>query len=101
MNYSKALDRLREIEEAEARKRGLSVETFRRMLRKVEEYQDDFRAKGLPEELLEILKEDLRQRRRHRSRTWPMFLPLFPGKRGGPSFGLPWCCSNVSAGGIH
>ena len=99
MNMSKALDRLREIEEAEARKRGLSVETFRRMLRKVEEYQESHRAMGLPEELLEILKEDLRQRKAplhrtsgNRSRTWPRFLP---------SCGLPGCDSNVSAGGIH
>lgn len=63
MSMSKALERLREIEETEARKRGLSVETFRRLLRKVEEYEGSRRLTGLPEELLEILKEDLRQRK--------------------------------------
>ena len=54
--------RLREIEGEEARKRGLSVETFGRLLRKVEEYEGSHRARGLGEELLEILKEDLRER---------------------------------------
>jgi DNA sulfur modification protein DndC len=53
------LNRLREIEEAVAREKGIDVETLRRMVAKVEEYSESHRAHGLPDDLLHILKDDL------------------------------------------
>jgi DNA sulfur modification protein DndC len=53
------LNRLRELEEEVAKEFGLRAETFRRMLAKVEEYSESHRAHGLPDDLLNILKDDL------------------------------------------
>jgi len=53
------LNRLREMEEEVAREKGIDVETLRRMLAKVEEYSESHRAHGLPDDLLNILKDDL------------------------------------------
>lgn len=38
---------------------GIRSDTLRRMLAKVEEYSESHRAHGLPDELLNILKDDL------------------------------------------
>jgi len=53
------LNRLREMEEEVAREKGIDVETLRRMLAKVDEYSESHRAHGLPDDLLNILKDDL------------------------------------------
>ena len=53
------LNRLREIEEEVAREKGVDVETLRRLVAKVEEYTESHRAHGLPDDLLNILKDDL------------------------------------------
>jgi DNA sulfur modification protein DndC len=53
------LNRLRETEEDVAREKGINAETLRRMVAKVEEYSESHRAMGLPDDLLNILKDDL------------------------------------------
>jgi hypothetical protein len=53
------LNRLREMEDEIAREKGISAETLRRMVAKVEEYSESHRAIGLPDDLLNILKDDL------------------------------------------
>jgi DNA sulfur modification protein DndC len=53
------LNRLREMEDEVAREKGISAETLRRMVAKVEEYSESHRAMGLPDDLLNILKDDL------------------------------------------
>ena len=56
------LNRLRELEEEVARQFGVRADTLRRMLAKVEEYSESHRAHGLPDDLLNILKDDLFRR---------------------------------------
>jgi DNA sulfur modification protein DndC len=53
------LNRLREMEEEVARELGVRADTLRRMLAKVEEYSESHRAHGLPDDLLNIIKDDL------------------------------------------
>ena len=53
------LSRLREMEDKIAAEKGISAETLRRMVAKVEEYSESHRAMGLPDDLLNILKDDL------------------------------------------
>ncbi len=53
------LNRIRELEEKIAQKFGIRADTLRRMLAKVEEYSESHRAHGLPDDLLNILKDDL------------------------------------------
>ena len=55
------LNRLRELEDEVALEKGIDPETLRRMLAKVEEYSESHRAHGLPDDLLNILKDDLDQ----------------------------------------
>lgn len=55
----KELNRLRELEEEVAGERTINAETLRRMLAKVEEYSESHRAHGLPDDLLNILKDDM------------------------------------------
>ncbi len=55
----KELNRLRELEEEVAREKAIDADTLRRMLAKVEEYSESHRAHGLPDDLLNILKDDL------------------------------------------
>ena len=62
------LNRLREEEEAVAREKGISADTLRRMVAKVEEYSEFHRAHGLPDDLLNILKDDLERQTVERSR---------------------------------
>jgi DNA sulfur modification protein DndC len=58
------LSRLRDIEDKVAAERGINPETLRRMVAKVEEYSESHRARGLPGDLLNILKDDLESRPR-------------------------------------
>jgi hypothetical protein len=53
------LNRLREMEEEVAQELGIRADTLRRMLAKVDEYSESHRAVGLPDDLLNILKDDL------------------------------------------
>jgi len=55
----KELNRLRELEEKVAQEKGINADTLRRMIAKVEEYSESHRAQGLPDDLLNILKDDL------------------------------------------
>lgn len=55
----KELSRLRKLEEEVALEKGIDADTLRRMLAKVEEYTESHRAHGLPDDLLNILKDDL------------------------------------------
>ena len=55
----KELNRLRELEEEVAREKSINADTLRRMIAKVEEYSESHRAHGLPDDLLNILKDDL------------------------------------------
>lgn len=55
----KELNRLRELEETVAREKTINADILRRMLAKVEEYSESHRAVGLPDDLLNILKDDL------------------------------------------
>ncbi len=57
-NDSKEINRLRELEEKVAKEKGISAETLRRMIGKVEEYSESHRAMGLPDDLLNILKDE-------------------------------------------
>jgi len=57
------LNRIREMEEEVAQELGIRADTLRRMLAKVEEYSESHRAHGLPDDLLNILKDDLALRR--------------------------------------
>jgi DNA sulfur modification protein DndC len=53
------LNRLREMEEEVVQELGIRADTLRRMLAKVEEYSESHRAHGLPDDLLNILRDDL------------------------------------------
>jgi len=55
----KELNRLRQMEEEVADEKNVNADTLRRMLAKVEEYSESNRAHGLPDDLLNILKDDL------------------------------------------
>lgn len=55
----KELNRLREMEETVAREKSINADILRRMIAKVEEYSESHRAHGLPDDLLNILKDDL------------------------------------------
>lgn len=52
-------DRLSALEESVADEKGIRASTLRRMLAKVEEYSESHRAHGLPDDLLNILNDDL------------------------------------------
>ena len=58
----KEFNRLRELQEEVSQAKGISADTLRRMLGKVEEYSESHRAMGLPDDLLSILNDDLRER---------------------------------------
>lgn len=60
---------LREIEERVATEKEISIETLRRLVSKVEEYGESHRAVGLPDELLQILQDDLRERQLEKEQT--------------------------------
>jgi DNA sulfur modification protein DndC len=59
MSDWKETNRLREIQEEVATEKDIRGDTLRRLLAKVEEYSESHRAFGLPDDLLNILKDDL------------------------------------------
>lgn len=65
----KELNRLREMEEEVAREKGINADIIRRMIAKVEGYSESHRAHGLPDDLLNILKDDLEAHHYCRSAT--------------------------------
>lgn len=59
MSDWKEINRLRELQEEVAAEKGIRADTLRRLLAKVEEYSESHRAVGLPDDLLNILKDDM------------------------------------------
>jgi hypothetical protein len=59
MSDWKETNRLRELQEEIAAEKGTRADTLRRLLAKVDEYSESHRAFGLPDDLLNILKDDL------------------------------------------
>jgi DNA sulfur modification protein DndC len=55
----KETSRLRELREEVASEKGIRADTLRRLLETVEQYSESHRAFGLPDKLLDILKDDL------------------------------------------
>ncbi|MBI4490653.1 MAG: hypothetical protein HY694_16330 [Deltaproteobacteria bacterium] len=55
----KETNRLRKLQEEVAPEKGIPAHTLRRLLAKVEEYSESHRALGLPDDLLNILKDHL------------------------------------------
>lgn len=55
----KELNKLRELEEEVAREKSIDADMLRRMLAKVEEYSEYVHARGLQEDLLRILRDEL------------------------------------------
>lgn len=60
MSDWKDTNRLRELQEQIAAEKGIRADTLRRLLAKVDEFSESHRAFGLPDDLLNILKDDLR-----------------------------------------
>ncbi len=58
MSDWKETNRLRELEEEVAAEKGIRPDTLRRLLAKVDEYSESHRTVGLPDDLLNILKDD-------------------------------------------
>jgi DNA sulfur modification protein DndC len=61
MSDWKDTNKLRELQEEIAAEKGIRAETLRRLLGKVDEFSESHRAFGLPDDLLNILKDDLRE----------------------------------------
>ncbi len=59
MSDWKETNRLRELQEEIAEEKGIRADTLRRLLAKVDEFSESHRAFGLPDDLLNILKDDL------------------------------------------
>ena len=59
MSDWKETNRLRELQEEVASEKGIRADTLRRLLNKVDEFSESHRAFGLPDDLLNILKDDL------------------------------------------
>lgn len=59
MSDWKEANRLRELQEEVAAEKGIHADTLRRLLETVEQYSESHRAVGLPDKLLDILKDDL------------------------------------------
>jgi DNA sulfur modification protein DndC len=55
----KETSQLRELQEEVATEKGIRADTLRRLLETVEHYSESHRAFGLPDKLLDILKDDL------------------------------------------
>jgi len=62
MSNLKDFSRLKEIEEKVALAKGISTATLQRLLAKVEEYSEYEKPRGLQDDMLNILKDDLRDR---------------------------------------
>jgi len=61
MSDWKENNRLRELQEEVAAEKGIRADTLRRLLNKVDEFSESHRAFGLPDDLLNILKDDVDQ----------------------------------------
>jgi DNA sulfur modification protein DndC len=67
MSDWKETNRLRELQEEVASEKGIRADTLRRLLAKVDEFSESHRAFGLPDDLLNILKDDLEQESKSQS----------------------------------
>jgi hypothetical protein len=65
MSDWKETNRLRELQEEVAKEKDIRGDTLRRLLAKVEEFSESHRAFGLPDDLLNILKDDLVESQRN------------------------------------
>ena len=65
MSNWKETNRLRELQEEIAKEKDIRGDTLRRLLAKVEEFSESHRAFGLPDDLLNILKDDLVESQRN------------------------------------
>ena len=61
MNEAETERTLANIAEEVALEKGVQIETLKRLVAKVDEYSESHRAQGLPDELLQILEDDLRE----------------------------------------
>ena len=68
MSDWKETNRLRELQEEVAKEKDIRGDTLRRLLAKVEEFSESHRAFGLPDDLLNILKDDLFEQQSSSSR---------------------------------
>lgn len=59
MSEWKETNKLRDLQEEIVAEKGIRAETLRRLLAKVDEFSESHRAIGLPDDLLNILKDDL------------------------------------------
>ena len=55
----KEVNQLRDLQEEVVAEKGIRADTLRRLLAKVEEYSERHRAHGLPDDMLNILKDDM------------------------------------------
>ena len=55
----KEVNQLRDLQEEIVAEKGIRADTLRRLLAKVEEYSERHRAHGLPDDMLNILKDDM------------------------------------------
>ena len=67
MSDWKETNRLRELQEEIASEKGIRADTLRRLLEKVDQFSESHRAFGLPDDLLNILKDDLEYETKSRS----------------------------------
>ena len=67
MSDWKETNRLRELREEIASEKGIRADTLRRLLEKVNQFSESHRAFGLPDDLLNILKDDLEYETKSRS----------------------------------
>ncbi|MBI4523829.1 MAG: DNA phosphorothioation system sulfurtransferase DndC [Deltaproteobacteria bacterium] len=59
MSDWKEINQVRDLQEEVAAEKGVRADTLRRLLARVDEYSESHRAFGLPDDLLNILKDDL------------------------------------------
>jgi DNA sulfur modification protein DndC len=59
MSDWKETNRLRKLQEEVASEKGIRADTPRRLMEKVDQFSESHRASGLPDDLLNILKDDL------------------------------------------
>ena len=72
MTNLKEVNRLRDLQEQVAQEKQISVETLRRLLAKVEEYSEYERPRGLQDDMLNILRDDLAQQSLAESSSKPL-----------------------------
>lgn len=67
MSDMKENNRLRDLQEEVAAEKGIRADILRRLLEKVDQFSESHRPVGLPDDLLNILKDDLDHETKSRS----------------------------------